>query len=145
MGEVSHRPVAWTPRSILSEVVREVNLSLRKLAQDVTENYREAYPQVDAAILSNTTQTVWLPFDAYQIEAVALRTSSGTASVTPRIGGVALGVTGGTPITATTTATQYAVTSANEADALDDVDCVVTGLGAGAWLTVALKVRRMDG
>lgn len=144
MPEVIYRQIAWTPRSILSEVVREVNLSLRQIAQDVTKNYREAYPQVDAAIIANTTQTIWIPIDAYEVEAVAVRTSSGTASVTPRIGGVAIGVTGGTPITATTTVTQYAVTSANAAAALSNVDCVVTGLGASAWLTVALKVRRVD-
>lgn len=144
MPEVIHRQIAWTPRSILSEVVREMNLSLRQLAQDVTKNYREAYPQVDAAILANTTQTVWIPLDSYEIEAIALRTSSGTASVTPRIGGVALGVTGGTPITATTTATEYAVTTANAAAALSDVDCVVTGLAGSAWLTLALRVRRVD-
>lgn len=144
MPEVIHRPIAWTPRSILSEVVREMNLSLRQLAQDVTKNYREAYPQVDAVVLSNTTLTVWIPMAEYEVEAIALRTSSGTASVTPRIETAAMGVTGGTPITATTTATEYAITSANTVAALDNVDCVVTGLGAGAWLTIALKVRRVD-
>lgn len=144
MPEIIPRTVAWTPRSILSEVVREVNLSLRQLAQDATKNYREDYPQVDATILANTTQTIWLPMDAYEVESIALRVSSGTASVTPRIATVAMGVTGGTPITATTTATEYAITSANAVAALDDVDCVVSGLGGGAWLTLALKVRRVD-
>lgn len=144
MPEVISRNVSWTPRLTLSEAVREFNLSLRQLAQDATQNYREAYPQVDAAILANTTQTIWLPMSSYLVESIALRTSSGTASVTPRIATVAMGVTGGTPITATTTATEYAITSANEVAALDDVDCVVTGLGGGAWLTLALKVRRID-
>lgn len=144
MPEVISRNVSWTPRFTLSEAVREFNLSLRQLAQDATQNYREAYPQVDAAILANTTQTIWLPMSSYLVESIALRTSSGTASVTPRISTVAMGVTGGTPITATTTATEYAITSANEVAALDDVDCVVTGLGGGAWLTLALKVRRVD-
>lgn len=144
MPEVISRNVSWTPRLTLSEAVREFNLSLRQLAQDATQNYREAYPQVDALMFSNTTQTIWIPMASYLIESIALRTSSGTASVTPRIATVAMGVTGGTPITATTTATEYAITSANEVAALDDVDCVVTGLGGGAWLTLALKVRRID-
>lgn len=144
MPEVLHRVVQWTPRSILSEVVREVNLALRQIAQDTTTNHRSSYPQVDAAIVSNTTQTIWLPMESYEIESIALRVSSGTASVTPRIATVNMGVTGGVPITATTTATEYEVTSANEVEALDDVDCVVSGMGAGAWLTLALKVRRLN-
>lgn len=144
MPEILHRVVQWTPRSILSEIVREVNLSLRQIAIDATENYRTAYPQVDASIISNTTQTIWLPMEAYKVESIALRVSSGTADVTPRIGGSAMGVSGGTPITATTTATEYAVDSGGDVSALDDVDCIVASMSAGAWLTVALKVRRLN-
>lgn len=144
MPEVIHRPVSWTPRSILSEVVREVNLSLRQIAQAATANYRASYPQVDAVILSDTTLTVWIPMEAYEVESIAVRASAGTASITPRIGGVNMGVTGGVPVTATTTATEYAVTSANDAAALSNVDCVVTGLGAGEWMSVAMKVRRVE-
>lgn len=142
MGQVIHRPIAYTERMTLGEIVRELNFAMRELSNQVTVNYFHGYPQVDAAILSNTTQTIWLPTGEFLVEEISLRVSSGTASVTPRIGGVNMGVSGGVPITATTTATAYAIDSANETEALDNVDCVVTGLSVGAWLTVALKVRR---
>lgn len=142
MGQVIHRPIAYTERMTLGEVVRELNFAMRELANQVTVNYFNGYPQVDAAILSNTTQTIWLPTGDFIVEEISLRVSSGTASVTPRIGGVNMGVSGGVPITATTTATAYAIDSANETEALDNVDCVVTGLAGSAWMTVALKVRR---
>ena len=142
MPEVIPRNIQWTPRATLSEIVREVNLALRQIAQDTTTNFRDSYPQIDANIIVNATLILWLPLDEYVIETIAVKTSSGTASVTPRIGGVNMGVSGGVPITATTTATQYAVTSANEASALDTVDAVVSGLAGGANLVVSLGVRR---
>jgi hypothetical protein len=141
MPEVKHRPVAWTPRSILSEVVREVNLSLRQLAQEITRNYRDGYPQVDATVIVNTTQIVWIPQKDYTVNWIALRTSSGTASVTPRINSTAMGVTGGTPIAANTTATRYSVTTDNFAADMSTVDLVVSGLTGGANLAVSLGVR----
>lgn len=144
MPEVISRELQWTPRSTLSELYREANLSLRQIAQTASENYRIAYPQVDAVVLENTTLTIWLPLEAYLIESVAVKLSSGTASVTPRIGTTTLGVSGGTPIAATTTATEYAVDDANEVAALDDVNVVVASMSVGAWLTVALKVRRLE-
>lgn len=144
MPGLNHKDVQWTPRITLAEVIREFNVALREVARVATENQLASYPQVDAAILDNTTQTIWLPLEGYVIESIALRVSTGTADVTPRIGTTALGVSGGTPITATTTATEYAVDSANEVSALDDVNCIVASMSAGAWLTLALKVRRIN-
>lgn len=144
MPEVIPRELQWTPRSTLPELYRDANLSLRQVAQAASENYRTAYPQVDAVVLENTTLTIWLPLEAYKIESVAVKLSSGTADVTPRIGTTALGVSGGTPISATTTATEYAVDDANEVAALDDVNVIVASMSVGAWLTVALKVRRLE-
>ncbi len=143
MPAVIHRQIAYAPRMDLSEVVRETNLALRDIANESTINYRYSYPQVDASIIVNTTQLIWIPQEPYRIEYIAVRTSSGTASVTPRINATAMGVTGGTPITATTTATRYSVTSDNDAADMDYVDLVVSGLTAGANLAVSLKVRRM--
>lgn len=143
MPEVLHRVVAYSPRITLPEVIREVNLSLRQIALDATANWRQSYPQVDAVVLSNTTLPVWLPLEDYVVESIAVRCSSGTASATPRIDTVNMGVTGGVPISVTTTPTEYAITSANEAAALSTVDLVVSGLAGSAWLTAAFKVRRV--
>jgi hypothetical protein len=144
MPEVIERPVEFSPRITISDVVREFNKSIRRVAQLATVNYRQSYPQVDAIVLSNTTLPIWLPLEQYTVESIVIRCSSGTASATPRIDTVDMGVTGGVPISVTTTPTLYAITSANIADALSTVDMVVTGLGAGAWLTAALGVRRMN-
>lgn len=144
MGQVIHRPIAYTDRMTLGEIVRELNVALRDVSGQVTLNYFNGYPQVLATILSNVTQTIWIPQEACLVESIAVRCSSGTASVTPRIGGVAMGVTGGTPITATTTATAYAVESANQVEDLSNVDCVVASLGAGERVSVRLSVRRLQ-
>ena len=142
MPEVIHKTVEFSPRITLSETIRGFNEACKRIAQGATINYRQSYPQVDAVVLSNTTLAVWLPQEEYEIESIVIRCSSGTASATPRIGGVNMGVTGGVPISVTTTATRYAITSANVAAALSVVDLVVTGLGAGAWLTASFGVRR---
>lgn len=143
MPELIHKQVEFSPRMGIPEVIREFNLACRKIAQGVTVNWRESYPQIDAVVLANTTLAIWLPLEDYIVESIAIRCSSGTASATPRIGGVAMGVAGGTPISVTTTATKYAIASANEAAALSVVDLVVTGLAGSAWLTAALGVRRV--
>lgn len=144
MGQVIHRPIAWSERIGLDTLVREINQALRDISQQVTLNYFYGYPMIAAAILSNTTQTIWIPTERCVVESITLRTSSGTASVTPRINTTNMGVSGGVPITATTTPTTYAITSANEVDALDDVDCVVSGLAGSARVTLGINVRRMQ-
>lgn len=140
MVQVLHREISTRD---LPTLVREVNQALREIAQQATVNYFEGYPQVDAVVLSNTTLTIWLPLAGYVVESIAVRTSSGTASVTPRINGVDMDVAGGVPITATSTATSYAIDADNEVEALDNVALVVSGLGGGAWLSCALSVRRV--
>lgn len=142
MPEIRVRDIVWTNRMTLGELVREINRTVREFGQLVTENYWNSQPQIDASIIVNTTQLIWIPQNDYVVNWVALKTSSGTASVTPRISGVDMGVSGGVPITATTTTTRYAVTSANEVEALDYIDLVVSGLGAGANLGLSLGVRR---
>jgi hypothetical protein len=125
----------------LPDVIRAVNDSIEQLVRIGTENWWRSYPQVDATIIANMTQIVWLPQEDYVVESIIVRASSGTASLTPRINGVAMGVAGGTPIAVTATATRYAVTSANEAGLLDTVDMVVSGLVA-THVSVSLGVRR---
>lgn len=141
MGALVHADVQYADRMGFPALARELNIRLRRLANGATVNFRESYPQVDAVILADATQTVWLPLEAYEVESITLKTSTGTGSVTPRIGTTAMTVTGGTPITATTTATTTAVTGGNVVAALDDVNLVVTGLTG--VLTAALKVRRL--
>ena len=143
MPEVIHKTVEFSPRITLSETIRGFNEACKRIAQGATLNYRQSYPQVDATIIVNTTQLIWLPLEEYAVEYIALRTSSGTATVTPRIDATAMGVTGGVPITATTTATRYSVTTDNETAAMSYVDLIVAGLGAGANLVCALGVRRL--
>lgn len=144
MPEVVFRQVAYTPeRTHLPEAIREVNESLRGVCALATQNYRSSIGELTGVVLENTTLTIWMPFEAYRVEEVALRVSTGTADATPRIDGVAMGVAGGTPVGVTTTATRYEVTSANDVPALGNVDVVVASMSAGAWLTIGLKVRRM--
>lgn len=143
MPELIHKQVEFAPRIGIPEVVREFNLACRRIAQAVTQNWRESYPQVDSVFIVNTTQLVWLPLEQYRVEWIALKTSSGTASVTPRIDATAMGVTGGTPITATTTATRYSVTSDNLVPEMSYVDAIVSGMGPGANMVMSLGVRRL--
>lgn len=142
MPEVLHRPIGYAMKTTLGEVVRELNFALRDICQKATENFWYGYPQIDATVIVSTTQLIWLPQASYRVESISVKTSSGTASVTPRINGTAMGVTGGVPITATTTATRYLVTSGNTVVALDAVDLVVSGLGPGANMVAAVAVRR---
>lgn len=143
MPAVTFKPIAYSPRITIAEVIREVNQELQRVANLSTANFRVSYPQVDAVVLSNTTLPIWLPLEAYEVDSIMIRTSAGTASATPRIDTVNMGVAGGVPISVTTTPTLYAVTSANAVAALSTVDLVVTGLGAGQWLTASLGVRRV--
>lgn len=142
MPEVAYRPIAYALKMTMGELVREINSALREISDKATENYWYGYPQIDANVIVSTTQLIWLPQAAFRIESISVKTSSSTASVTPRINGTAMGVTGGVPITATTTATRYEIASANTVVALDTVDLVVSGLGPGANLIAALSVRR---
>lgn len=143
MPELIHKQVEFAPRIGIPEVVREFNLACRRIAQAVTQNWRESYPQVDSVFIVNTTQLVWLPLEQYRVEWIALKTSSGTASVTPRIDATAMGVTGGTPITATTTATRYSVPTDNLVPEMSYVDAIVSGMGPGANMVMSLGVRRL--
>lgn len=144
MPEVVQAEVAYNDAMNIPVLVRELNQVVRLIASAVSQNYWFGYPQVDAVILSNITQIIWVPLNDYDIESITVVTSSGTASVTPRIGGVNIGVSGGVPITATTSPTKHDVTSANAVSALQSVDCVVSGLGGGQRLNVVLGVRRTD-
>lgn len=141
MGALVHQNIQATDRVTIPVLIREINTQLRRAFETVSLNFRVSYPQVDAVVLADATQTVWLPLEAYLVESITVKTSTGTGSVTPRIGSTAMTVTGGVPITATTTATSYAITASNEVAALDDVNLVVTGLTG--VLTAALKVRRL--
>lgn len=140
MGQVIHRPIAITDNPAV--IVREVNSAIREISQQATENYFTGYPQVDANILSNTTLIVWVPLDQYIVESIAVVVSSGTASLTPRINATNMGVVGGVPIAVSTTVALHSIEDDNSVNPLDKVDCVVTGLSASAWLTLAMKVRR---
>lgn len=142
MPEVLDTRVQLTGVMNTPDLVRAINESLRRIAEACTVNYWGSYPQVDAVVLLNTTQIVWIPQESYEIYSISLRTSSGTASLTPRINGVAMTVSGGTPIAVTNTVTQYDVTAGNLVSAQDTVDMVVTGLSA-ASLCLALGVRRL--
>lgn len=141
MPEVVHRPVGYALKTTLGEVVRELNFALRDICQKTTENFWNGYPQVDWVTSANGTFVIWLPLASYRIDTISVYCSAGTANVTPRINGTNMTVTGGVPITATTTATTYAITAANTVVALNRVDIVVAAMGV-ANLTVALGVRR---
>ena len=142
MPEFRLRRVQMTQSLSMPDAIRGLNDSLELLVQLGTENWWYSYPQVDATIIVNTTQLIWIPMESYRIESIAIRASTGTASATPRINGVAMGVTGGTPIAVTNAVVLYTIPSANIVESLDSVDVVVTGLVASN-LCLSLGVRRV--
>lgn len=127
----------------LATLVRAINYTVEYITSAINENFRRGYPQIDSTFIVSATHIIWLPQEKFEVNAISVKSSSGTASMTPRINGTAMGVVGGVPITATTTATRYEINAANLVDRLDTVDMVISGLGPGANVVSALEVRRM--
>jgi hypothetical protein len=139
MARIEHSDVQvaepWKPRVF----IREINSRLKDLIDVVTQNrITGGLDYVYYVAWLNGNPPIWISADNYTIEAVNAVVSAGTCSLTPKIGGVAVG---SAPLSVTTTATRFPITSPKTLAPLDVVNMGIAAIGGA--LTVSLELRRI--
>lgn len=138
MGALEKLTIQWTPRLDLHELVRQLNKILRQVSLELTDTFRRSYPEVSWTTATNGTVPLWIPDENVRIEAVSIVSTTAAGSVSPQIGGAAVG---GAPFNFTASTVKHEPTSANDATAQQLVSLVFAGLTGTA--TVTMKIRRL--
>jgi hypothetical protein len=121
--------------------IRELNTRFMDLVSVVNLNRQDSgHNNVPYVTAADETVSLWMATANYEIIAMSASMSAGTGSVSPLIGGVAVG---GAPFTATTTATKFDVTAPYTVAALDVVGLTTAALG-GNTLVMSLELRRIS-
>ena len=138
MGALDRQPIQWTTSLDLPRMVRQVNERLARIAVVVTDNYRGPQPWITWSTATNGTVPLWIPDESVRIESAHIVSTTAAGTVSPQIGGVAVG---GAPFALTASTVKHETTSANEAAAGDVVSLVFAGLTGTA--TATLNIRRL--